>query len=47
MAGTGLEADGDVAAAGVNDALGQDGPELGHHVLVLVADHLGVQGPKQ
>ena len=27
----------------INDALRQDSPELGHDVLMLVADHLGVQ----
>jgi hypothetical protein len=36
----GLEADGDVASTGVNNALGQNGAKLSHHVLVLVVDHL-------
>ena len=27
----------------IQDALGQDGSELGHDVVVLVVDHLGVQ----
>ena len=43
----GLEADGDVSAAGVNDALGQNGAKLCHYVLVFVTDHLGVQSPEQ
>jgi hypothetical protein len=38
----GLEADGDVASTGVNDALGQNGAKLRHHVLVLVVDHLNI-----
>ncbi len=36
----GLEADGDVASTGVNNALGQNGAKLRHHVLVLVVNHL-------
>ena len=40
VAGPGLEADGHVSAAGVDDALSEDGAQLGHHVVVLVSDHL-------
>jgi hypothetical protein len=40
VAGPGLKADGHVAAAGVDDALSENRAELGHHVLVLIGDHL-------
>ena len=42
MAGPRGQGDGDVAAAGVDDALGHDRPVFGHHVLVLIPDHLSV-----
>ena len=40
--GPGLEGDCDVAAAGVDDSLPQDGAELCDSVLVFVSDDLGV-----
>ena len=36
------EGDGDVATTGIDDPLGDDGPVFGHHVFVLVSDHLRV-----
>ena len=44
VSGPGLEGDGDVPAAGVDDALGEDGAELGHDVVVLVGDDLSIEG---
>jgi len=35
-----LQTDGDVTSAGVDDALSQYCTKLGHHILVLVTDHL-------
>ena len=42
-----LQAHRHVPAPGIDYSLGNDGAELGHHVLVLVIDDLGVQGPGQ
>ena len=40
---TGRQTDRHADITGINNALRQDSPELGHDVLMLVADHLGVQ----
>ena len=42
VARPGGEGDGDVATASIDDSLSHDGTVFGHHVFVLVSDHLRV-----
>ena len=44
---TALQADGDIAATGIDEALTDGGTEASHGVLVLVGDDLRVQGARR
>ena len=46
VASPGLEGDGHIPSASVNDPLGHNGAKFGHHIFVFVADHLGVERPE-